>query len=227
MPAPDRDPPWPSYRVRAPNLVGGALCLDFVNTIEWRGAARRGERLVDYGELVVWAEAAGIVDRHTRRRLEAAAKDRPAVAARVLAEAIEFRETLAALLEPYRADAAPLDRLNEWLDRAPKRSRLTAEGEGFRWAGVDAKDTLETPLWPIVWSAADLLASGVAARVRSCADRGCGWMFLDASRGRRRRWCSMEACGNRAKARRHYRRHRAARPRKTRGARRALVGTPP
>jgi len=67
---------------------------------------------------------------------------------------------------------------------------------------------LAAPLWPVAWSAADLLTSGRVARVRACADRRCGWMFLDASRSRRRRWCSMEACGNRAKARRHYRRQR-------------------
>jgi len=48
--------------------------------------------------------------------------------------------------------------------------------------------------------------------VRICeatATDGCGWLFLDETRNRSRRWCSMKDCGNRAKARRHYRRRRA------------------
>jgi predicted RNA-binding Zn ribbon-like protein len=41
--------------------------------------------------------------------------------------------------------------------------------------------------------------------IRQCADvRGCGVLFLDRTRNRSRRWCSMKSCGNRAKAQRHY-----------------------
>ena len=45
-------------------------------------------------------------------------------------------------------------------------------------------------------------------KVRRCANPECGWLFLDDSRAGKRRWCSMLACGNRAKARRHYHRSR-------------------
>jgi hypothetical protein len=48
------------------------------------------------------------------------------------------------------------------------------------------------------------------ARLKICAGDDCGWLFIDESRGARRQWCSMETCGNRAKARRHYARHRGA-----------------
>ncbi|MBN8735546.1 MAG: CGNR zinc finger domain-containing protein [Xanthomonadales bacterium] len=41
-------------------------------------------------------------------------------------------------------------------------------------------------------------------RLRVCAGDNCGWVFLDTSRGGRRRWCDMATCGNVAKARRHY-----------------------
>jgi predicted RNA-binding Zn ribbon-like protein len=68
-------------------------------------------------------------------------------------------------------------------------------------------------LWPVARSAADLLTSAEElARVGQCADdRGCGWLFFDTSRNHSRRWCAMKDCGNRAKARRHYRRQRKAR----------------
>jgi len=199
---------YPSYRVFKPKLVGGALCLDFVNTVEWRGAPRPSERLTDYGELLIWADAAETIDRKTHLRLEAAAARDPGAAAAAVAEAIAFRETLAALFTAPRP--ALVERLNAWLARAPERRRLAAAGEDLAWAARRDGDDFLAPVWPIVWSAADLLVSGQAVRVRSCGDRRCGWVFLDTARGRHRRWCSMEGCGNRAKARRHYKQHRAA-----------------
>lgn len=68
---------------------------------------------------------------------------------------------------------------------------------------------LGLPRWPIVYSAAKLLASSGLDRVRQCAGDDCGWLFLDTSRNHSRRWCDMADCGNRAKARRHYRRTRS------------------
>jgi predicted RNA-binding Zn ribbon-like protein len=62
-------------------------------------------------------------------------------------------------------------------------------------------------------SAAELLADGARPPVRVCcssAERRCTWLFVDESRNRTRRWCSMKDCGNRAKARRHYERARKA-----------------
>ncbi len=44
-------------------------------------------------------------------------------------------------------------------------------------------------------------------RLKLCPGDRCAWLFLDESRNGRRRWCAMETCGNRAKARRHYARY--------------------
>jgi predicted RNA-binding Zn ribbon-like protein len=199
---------YPSFRVVPPQLLGGALCLDFVNTVEWRGVPGRFDRLTDYGEFLIWAEAAETIGRNERARLAALAKRRSDAAAAALAEAIALRETLAELFTADTPRPALVDRLNAWLARAPERRRLSASGASLAWSAERGGDAFLTPLWPVVWSAADLLVSGQAARVRACADRRCAWLFLDTSRSRHRRWCSMEGCGNRAKARRHYRRHR-------------------
>jgi predicted RNA-binding Zn ribbon-like protein len=59
---------------------------------------------------------------------------------------------------------------------------------------------------PILTAAIDLLTSVSRSLVRQCADEGCGWLFLDRSHARKRRWCNMADCGNRNKAREHYRR---------------------
>ena len=56
----------------------------------------------------------------------------------------------------------------------------------------------------VALSALRLLERDNFRRVRICGH--CGWLFLDLSKNHSRRWCSMEDCGNRAKAKRHYRR---------------------
>ena len=49
-----------------------------------------------------------------------------------------------------------------------------------------------------------LFESPEVARIRHCANAKCLWLFLDDSKNGSRRWCSMQLCGNRAKAHRHY-----------------------
>jgi predicted RNA-binding Zn ribbon-like protein len=56
----------------------------------------------------------------------------------------------------------------------------------------------------IVEAAVALLVSDAMRRVKACPT--CGWLFLDVSKNRSRRWCSMDTCGAVAKARRYYRR---------------------
>ena len=83
---------------------------------------------------------------------------------------------------------------------------LVIGGASVEFSGDE--DALECMLCPVVRDAADLLTSRELERVGRCADERCGWLFVDTSRNRSRRWCSMESCGNRAKARRHYRKSR-------------------
>jgi predicted RNA-binding Zn ribbon-like protein len=76
---------------------------------------------------------------------------------------------------------------------------------------------LDDPAWGPAWAAAraflDVLATAPADRIRHCAGSECVLWFLDTSRNGGRRWCSMAACGNRAKAHAHYHRGRgSARP---------------
>ena len=61
------------------------------------------------------------------------------------------------------------------------------------------------------WAARVVLAWGelqdaMPGRLRACANQECRLFLIDRSRGGTARWCSMSGCGNRMKARRHYRR---------------------
>jgi predicted RNA-binding Zn ribbon-like protein len=174
--------------------VAGSLCLDFVNTVDPRHATPREERLPDYAAVLDWARQAGI---------EAAPLEGDP--SRAHEEAIALRETLYAIFGAVaRGEAPPEEALRHLNDELARRPRQITE----RLAWAPAGDVLA----PVAWSAAELLTSGPLERVRECpGDDTCGWLFLDTSRNGSRRWCDMSTCGNRAKARRHYRRAASSR----------------
>jgi predicted RNA-binding Zn ribbon-like protein len=90
------------------------------------------------------------------------------------------------------------------LAAAPARRHLIQSKDGFAWQ-IDAADSsLPSLLAPVLWSAADLLTGDAAKRLRLCSNDKCLYLFVDNSRSGARRWCDMKACGNRAKAHRHY-----------------------
>ncbi|HZC99091.1 MAG TPA: ABATE domain-containing protein [Actinomycetes bacterium] len=190
-------------------LLGGMLCLDFVNTIDPRHRPPELEYLEDYDALLDWAVHAGALTAPAARHLAALASQHPTAARRVYARAISLREALYQILAPAtRANhpEAPLATLNAEFRHSMTTAILEpAPPGGYRldWAPTDRLDQL---LWPVVRSAADLLTSPSLGRVAECDGQGCGWLFVDTSKAGRRRWCSMAICGNRAKSQRHAQR---------------------
>ena len=63
--------------------------------------------------------------------------------------------------------------------------------------------TATAALSTLARDAVDLFGGPLARRIRVCAAENCGLLLVDTSRPGRRRWCSMELCGNRAKIRTH------------------------
>ncbi|HEX9941877.1 MAG TPA: ABATE domain-containing protein [Thermoanaerobaculia bacterium] len=190
-------------------LSGGALCLDFANTWEDRERPET-DKLRGYPDLLAFARQTGLLTADEEARLAGRAERDPEAAAAALALGRGLRETLyrtfSAVADSRAPAAADLERLNAALPEALSRLRLKRQGSELVWAWAAPEDPLEAPLWPILRSAAELLTAAERERVRECAGNACTWLFLDYSRNRSRRWCSMETCGNRAKARRHYRR---------------------
>jgi predicted RNA-binding Zn ribbon-like protein len=199
-------------------LLGGRLSLDFVNTADWHASDHPVEFLKSYSDLVAWSQHVGILPDHQVQRLLKEAARRPVDASAVLERAIALREAIYRILlassHGRPPQAADLAIFNAELSGALAQSRIVSTAEGFTWDWAGAKEALDQMLWPVMHDAAGLLTSEELDRVGQCADDRCGWLFLDTSRNRSRRWCSMENCGNRAKARRHYERERAVRGRK-------------
>jgi len=192
--------------------VGGRSCLDFTNTVAWPRGEQANERLANYGDLLEWAYATAIIDAATVRRLRRAARAAPVAAQATLQNARALREAIyqvfVARVEGHDAEPGAAMMLNRFLGQALGRLRLQVEDDGCSWMFTDEGDELDRMLWPVAWSAASLLTSDDLRLVRRCAADRCGWLFLDHSRNRSRRWCTMKSCGNSAKARRHYARTR-------------------
>jgi predicted RNA-binding Zn ribbon-like protein len=191
------------------------VCARFINTVDWRNnPAQRHETFNTYADLVKWAGEAGILsDVAAHKLVKHASRNRHAAEA-ALHDALLLRESLYAIFsatslgrEPPKAD---LNRLNAAIQESGKHvSLVQSNAGGFRWEWQGKEDYFDRMLWPIVRSAAELLTSDNLERLRECEAEGCGWIFLDTTRNRSRRWCSMESCGNRAKAQRFYQRHKA------------------
>ena len=192
-------------------LLGGALCLDFANTVGNHKAAVPSEHLADYADWVAWSLHAEVLTLNQARRLIAESRRHPGEAEQAFKRATYLREAIyrifAAVTENTPPKSADLDRLNESLARGLVHARIVPSQEGFRWDWTD-ENALDRMEWMVARSAADLLTAGNLNRVRQCGDAECGWLFVDTTRNRSRRWCDMNDCGNRAKARRHYQRLR-------------------
>jgi len=195
-------------------LLGGVLCLDFANTANWHKSDHPVELLVEYTDLVDWARHTEIVNDDETTTLLRLAAHRPAEADAVRQRAVALREAIYRIFAAISADERPevddLELLNQELQPALSHARIVEADDGFTWDWADNRQTLDRVLWPVARSAAELLSSAQLNRARQCADDRCGWLFLDMSRNRSRRWCSMDECGNRNKARNYYRRQQSA-----------------
>jgi predicted RNA-binding Zn ribbon-like protein len=185
----------------------GQLSLDFVNTVEWRGSEQPQELLNSYADLLRWSEHSGALTAREAKRLAQEAERHPNEAERVWRRAIILRETLFRIFAAAAADRHPspsdVDFLNAKLARALANLQLAPSKDGFVWTWK-GEDDLERMLWAVARAAGELLTSDALKQLRECAGDKCRWLFIDTSRNKSRRWCMMNVCGNRAKARRHY-----------------------
>ena len=196
------------------DLVAGAVCLDFINTLDDRSSSEPKELLARYLDLGRFAEDTGILSATQVDALLTKSMHAPEAAQRALTSAIKMREAMYqvfwALVTKKPMPRTDLYVLNGYVQAAAQHVNLVAGSPHFEWKFDSSLDDFTDPLWPIARSAAELLASDQLPFVRSCASKTCEWLFLDESKNHRKRWCDMTKCGNRAKARRYYTRKKKA-----------------
>ncbi len=205
------------------NLIGGRVCLDFMNTVgarRWSPEGKmsiRDEKLHDYVDLLAWARHAGALPDAQANVLVRESYRHHEDATAVFHRAIRLREAIYLVFKailsrkpPTRSDLAML---NEELRVARNVERLAMGRSVLEWQWNMPLTTLDGVLGSVARSAADLLTRGDLSRLRQCEGDDCGWIFEDTTRNRSRHWCDMRDCGNRARVRRFRRRQRAGRPR--------------
>ena len=195
-----------------PRLLGGALCLDFVNTVEGRLGQAPIDALQAGGDLARWSVHVGVLDGDVALDAHVRMPARPEESGAELVRARAVREDAYALLSAIASGRAVPQSATAGVQRAVRsasgRASLQPSGAGFAWTPCPGRhlvvDTVALDLLA-------LLTSDALQRVRQCPGCGdCGWLFLDTSPNGRRQWCSMEGCGSRAKMRRQYQRSRDA-----------------
>ena len=205
---------------RGQRIVGGNVALDLLNTQNGpAGAAPEEDVLGDYFDLLAWASHVGLLTADDERQLTRRARRRPAEAADAFQHAQEVRaylhDVFAAVAGGTPPTKASIDQLQVDASEALGHGRLTSDDGHFRWTWADDDDDLERPLWPIVHAALELVTDGPLDRVKGCAS--CRFLFVDESKNRSRRWCSMNDCGAEDKMRKYVARRAAARRRPTPG----------
>jgi predicted RNA-binding Zn ribbon-like protein len=192
-------------------FIGDAIGLDFLNSVaapvdtrvEWIGS---GAGLID------WLRQSGLVQESTLQKIARSAGpgELDAVAAQARALREWFREFVQAHMGTTltRASVRELAPLNRLLARDELFGQIVADGNdasGPELRFVDDRRwrSPESLLMPIARAMAELVTSTDFTHVKACEGNTCTLLFKDTTRGRKRRWCSMAVCGNRAKQAAH------------------------
>ncbi|MFF4606629.1 CGNR zinc finger domain-containing protein [Streptomyces sp. NPDC001339] len=175
----------------------GRICLDLVAT----AGGAPDERLTGPGQLAAWLAGAGLVPRGVPL---------DGVDGRWVVRFRALRDLLSRVVRDElrgRAADADLARLNSAAAAGqPPAPRVVRTADGTLARTLSRPPDCAGLLAAVARDAVGLLTdAGARGQLRECAGEGCRLVYLDTSRGRRRRWCSSEVCGNRERVARHRR----------------------
>jgi predicted RNA-binding Zn ribbon-like protein len=178
-------------------FIGNSVTVDFINT-EMMSRGELVELLPDNAALVQWADEAGFKLKNGLN---------PADLPNVLAFRQALKNIYLAKIDNRSVPNKALAMLNQQLENYVSPQILQFNKHDGTYQLVSAKSTLTIPdlLGVLANEAAKLLSSPQVDLLKHCSNSECILTFIDNSRGQKRRWCSMETCGNRAKAATHYR----------------------
>jgi predicted RNA-binding Zn ribbon-like protein len=191
----------------AKDLIGGDAALDFINTVAGRDRVPR-DWLDGYPRLLEWAELVELLPARALRALAKKAQNEPAAAAAALERAKQLREALFALLTGLISGSAPpkaaLALLREhWICGVKAHELHFGAGRVTVELGNTAGD-LDLVASMVAYRMIEHVLRVPPERLRMCHGPDCAWVFIDSSKGGRRRWCDMAVCGNTAKSRRFH-----------------------
>jgi predicted RNA-binding Zn ribbon-like protein len=193
-------------------LLGGRLCLDFVNTVNREVDRTSEEWLYGYADLIAWSQQTQIFSDKQAKNLLQEAIAHPQKAQSVFERAIALRETLyaifGAIAQKQPVPEKAIARFNNALAQTLVNLQIMPSERGYTWTWKDCDRQLDVVLWEVIRSAGELLTAKEMNRLRKCAADDCSFLFVDTSRNGSRCWCDMKDCGNRYKAKQYYRRQK-------------------
>lgn len=195
-----------------PLFVADSLGLDFLNSITTSRVPPL-DRIGDGEGLLDWLERARLVPPEVLRDMRN--KTMPWELDRIAAQARDLREWFRAFARAHKGhplEAAVIEELmplNRLLERDEHYEVVTSQAgheHGLQLEVVRRWKSPESLLLPIGEALARLVTEENFADVKACEGPACTKLFVDHTRAKNRRWCSMEVCGNRAKQTAHRRR---------------------
>ena len=190
------------------SLIGNALFLDFVNTQKMRDG-QPFETLETFADFVAWTIAVELLDEKQGKELFEKWNEDSATAD-FMREAVNFRNLLREMAENIadgkEPEASTIKAINDQLKQQSGFTEIEKTEKGFeKNFRVDFSEPAKI-LPPIAESVADFLFYGNFEYLRKCGNSNCVLYFYDITKNHKRRWCSMTACGNLAKASAFYQR---------------------
>ena len=191
-------------------FLGGDLSLDFVNTVHDRHEEPLRDLLQNYLDLVTWVYFAAAINKSQKEKLLRRGRENQGKANQIYRDSLQLREALydfvVNTISHDEASPTNMQFINQWLSRAFSNLKLTQLDNRFVLDWRTESFELESVLWPIIRSFSNLVTTDDHNRIKQCSN--CGYLFVDNSKNKSRRWCSMDICGNRVKARRHAKKTR-------------------
>jgi predicted RNA-binding Zn ribbon-like protein len=196
-----------SHDSRLP-LLGGRLSVDFAN-------ATPSNADLSWERLILFLESTDIVSSERGAQLLSLPQSDPQAAEALLLKAwrlgTALRKIFVAVTRKQKILTEWIAPINEILRITEGHDELVGQENLWKIEFVAREGGLDWLLAAVARSGAEIVAEGPRARLRVCANPGCGLFFYDNSRTRRRRWCSMAVCGNRSKVAAFARNHPSAR----------------
>ncbi|MER8912970.1 CGNR zinc finger domain-containing protein [Mesorhizobium sp. M0761] len=193
-------------------MLGGAPALDLANTLHWRQGAEI-DCITSYQDLLAFCIPALLLSETERRVLDRHAVNRPRVAREVHLEVLKLRAALKSWLNVSaknlnRGVASERVALRSFHKAIAQAGGSAGVGDILKLPSASTNEGLYLPLRRSAAAAAMLVLFPSGNDIRQCEADKCGGFFINDSRSKPRRWCSMDSCGNRAKAARYRLAHR-------------------
>ena len=193
-------------------FIGNLLCLDLVNT-EMVSQGAPLDLLQSFSAFIDWLRQARQISAAEARAAEerwASTSEGKAAFAEVRSLRTQLRVMCERLSTGKTANQAALDAINRALSARASYPQVFRRDGGYVTRMQAPTTSPHQLLFPIAESAAWLLEHGAFSQLRRCENPNCVLYYYDTTKNKRRRWCSMDACGSRAKAAAYYRRLKVA-----------------